>query len=321
MRRKLIPTLFLGLKDAYAIEGLSTPRSCAASSEQTSGSREDEDEIDLNTLLIGDIGYSFCLPPGFNVLESYIKDDEEEHGQDMPKVGGAEKEVVSDIVQRAGVDLLECSLGFLGPAEILCMSTTCRSFFFLCESFWPEGRGLLRERIMEVRGAENKLAGAHEMCTNMKSRIAVWSKTASENVNESLKVLKDQLCIETRKIKQLESSLAEKKDVLKSHIQTYAEWYGVDKTGKLKGVSIFEDRRPLSKEKKTRDSPTVKMTKGPKTPAALKSVLASLTLRETQDRAKFRGSSVFRVPLLRSTATCTLSKTIAVDILKLARII
>ena len=214
MRRKLVGTDFKGLKRVFRISDnesvVSTPRSMdtprsSFSSEGTlrdtssvdkSSShvkmddkskplRQDSYTIEDQTLVIEDCGYAFSLPPGF-ILEDEEEDFDEKTDEPL-------KRLLSNQILKNGVDTLECCLDFLGPEEILQISVSCRSLFYLSESYWPSSRGLYCERVKKIRICRQNFDAAQEDINRVLKQIKVWETQQGAHVEKRLITLRKNL--------------------------------------------------------------------------------------------------------------------------------
>jgi len=179
-------------RDSFSSEG--TPRDLLSDSNSSSGTvpvdkgkpmRQDSYTIQDQTLVIEDCGYAFSLPPGFNILEDDEEDDE--------KVVEPLKRQASIQMLKNGIDTLECSLDFLGPEELLMISATCRSLFYLSESYWPSSRGLYCERVKKIRICRQNFARAQEDIKQVQKQITVWETQQGAHVEKRLLTLRKNL--------------------------------------------------------------------------------------------------------------------------------
>lgn len=248
MRRKLVGTDFLGLKrvfkssdedsivstprsidtprGSFSSEGNGTPRSFASRcSEGTTSSqkkempkREDSYTLQDQTLVIEDCGYAFSLPPGFNILEDEIEEKEE----------GPLKRQVSIQLLRRGIDILECSLDFLGPDELLSISMSCRSLFYLSESYWPSSRGLYSERVKNIHMYRENVEKALENIKVLQKQITVWETQDGPQVEKRLITLRKSLCSKEAdhdfKEREYQGAIA----ILRNHKELHTVFYSYD---------------------------------------------------------------------------------------------
>jgi len=241
MRRKLVGTEFPGLKKVFKISDsesvVSTPRSLdtprdsfssegtprdllsdSANMNKDKPMRQDSYTIQDHTLVIEDCGYAFSLPPGFNLCEENDKEEDEEECKPL-------KRQASIQLLKNGIDTLECCLDFLGPEELLQISTTCRSLFYLSESYWPSSRGLYSERVKKIRICSERLEKAEEDIKVVQKQVSVWETQQGAHVEKRLVTLRKTLGAREQEREFKQKELMRARSVLHRHKDLHCRFY------------------------------------------------------------------------------------------------